>query len=230
MRIVFVRHGHPNYKLDCLTELGHLHAEAAAERLANEGIEKIYTSTCGRAVETAFHTADRIGIPREDIVYCSFMREIHWGSKDGTVIYKNGNPWDVSDRMVANGEELDRADWRTMEPFCHSKVVSYADAVAERADIWLSFLGYKREGKFYRVTNANDRTVAMFSHAGSSSAVLSHLFGIPFPMFFWSFRPNFTSITVVEMLGENGDLTFPRFEIVTDSRHIGNISLETPQN
>jgi glycosyltransferase involved in cell wall biosynthesis len=38
MRIVFVRHGHPNYADDCLTELGHEHAEAASLRLLNEGI------------------------------------------------------------------------------------------------------------------------------------------------------------------------------------------------
>ena len=29
MRIIFVRHGHPNYRKDCLTELGHLQAKAA---------------------------------------------------------------------------------------------------------------------------------------------------------------------------------------------------------
>lgn len=230
MRIVFVRHGHPNYKLDCLTDLGHRHAEAAAERLASEGIEKIYTSTCGRAVETAFHTADRIGIPREEIVYCPFMREIRWGSRDGQPLHGNGNPWELSDLMVERGEPLDASDWATRGAFANNTVVSHAGAVAERADVWLSYLGYKREGQFYRVTGANDRTVAMFSHAGSSSAVLSHLFGIPFPQFFWAFRADFTSITVVEMLGENGALTFPRFEIVTDSRHIGGISRETPQN
>ena len=38
MRIIFVRHGHPNYVNDCLTELGHKHAAAAAERLKDEGI------------------------------------------------------------------------------------------------------------------------------------------------------------------------------------------------
>ena len=32
MRIIFVRHGHPNYRKDCLTELGHAHAEAAPSR------------------------------------------------------------------------------------------------------------------------------------------------------------------------------------------------------
>ena len=53
MRILFVRHGHPNYELDCLTELGKKQAEAAALRLKDEGIEEIYASTCGRAFETA---------------------------------------------------------------------------------------------------------------------------------------------------------------------------------
>ena len=42
---------------DCLTELGHLQAEAAAMRLKDSGIEKIYASTYGRAVETAEHIA-----------------------------------------------------------------------------------------------------------------------------------------------------------------------------
>ena len=54
MRIVFVRHGHPNYEKDCLTDLGRLHAAAAAERLAAEGITEIYSSTCGRAYETSY--------------------------------------------------------------------------------------------------------------------------------------------------------------------------------
>ena len=41
MRIIFVRHGEPDYAHDCLTEMGKLQAVAAAERLRNEGIEEI---------------------------------------------------------------------------------------------------------------------------------------------------------------------------------------------
>ena len=44
MKIVFVRHGHPDYVNDCLTELGHKQAESAALRLKDEGIEEIYSS------------------------------------------------------------------------------------------------------------------------------------------------------------------------------------------
>ena len=41
MRIIFVRHGHPDYANDCLTPLGRKHAAAAAERLRDEGVEAI---------------------------------------------------------------------------------------------------------------------------------------------------------------------------------------------
>ncbi len=42
MKILFIRHGHPNYEKNCLTELGHLHAAAVAQRLKNEEVEEIY--------------------------------------------------------------------------------------------------------------------------------------------------------------------------------------------
>ena len=53
MRIIFVRHGHPNYQLDCLTPLGKKQAEAAAKRLHEEKIDLVCASTKGRAMETA---------------------------------------------------------------------------------------------------------------------------------------------------------------------------------
>lgn len=63
MKLLLVRHGHPNYELDCLTSLGHLQAEAAAKRLMDKNIDLFYSSTCGRAVETAQYTAKEYGLP-----------------------------------------------------------------------------------------------------------------------------------------------------------------------
>ena len=45
MKIYFIRHGHPDYKNDCLTELGHRQAAAAAEKLKDSGIGQIFSST-----------------------------------------------------------------------------------------------------------------------------------------------------------------------------------------
>ena len=102
MRIVFVRHGHPDYARDCLTELGHRHADAAARRLEGEGISRIFSSTCGRALETARHLADVLGLP---VVRCDFMREISWGAEDGGALPADGHPWTLADEMIAACKE-----------------------------------------------------------------------------------------------------------------------------
>ena len=76
MRLIFIRHGHPDYKKDCLTELGHKHAQAMVKRLSDEKIDRIYSSSCGRAVETAQHLADARGM---NVTLCDFMREVKMG-------------------------------------------------------------------------------------------------------------------------------------------------------
>ncbi len=225
MKIYFVRHGHPDYKHDCLTELGHSQAEAAAERLENCGIEQLFSSTRGRALQTAEHTAKRLGL---EIIKCEFIREMNWAAFEGETIPFNGHPWNVSDLRVSEGESLLCTDWQTKEPYCRSNVVERSRLVAEGLDKWLCELGYTREGEYYRVTGENtDRAVAMFSHAGSSSAALAHMFNIPFPQFVAAFHLDFTSVTLVELPCEKGRLVYPKFIFVDDARHIEGLSSET---
>lgn len=135
MRIIFVRHGHPDYKNDCLTPLGHEQAKAAAARLQNE-----------------------------------------------------------------------------------------------KVDAWLSGLGYDREGEYYRVREANDQTIMLVSHGGSSSCVLSHLFNLPLPFVLKNIPANLTGITVVKMAGDVGSLISPKFEMVNDARHIQDVTDPTYDN
>lgn len=219
MRIIFVRHGHPNYRNDCLTELGHVQAAAAAERLMSEGITEIHSSSCGRAYETAKHTADKLGLT---VTQHDFIREIGWGSVvEGEELFKNGHPWFTVDEMLAQGKEIMNPDWRNTEEFCRNKVVWHVDQVCEGIDKWMSGLGYEREGAYYRVTGENtDRTVAMFSHAGSSSAALSRILNLPFIYMCYTMPPNFTGITVLILSDEKGALTAPKIELLNDAKHI----------
>ena len=218
LRIIFVRHGHPNYRKDCLTELGHEHAAADAQRLKDEGICEVHSSSCGRAVETAQYTANLLGLP---VIQHDFMREIGWGSVDGSELFENGHPWLTTDDMILRGENLMRVDWRETDRFRNNKVVQFVDNVAVCIDQWLETLGYTREGSLYRVTGSNtDRTIAMFSHAGSSSAAMSHMFNLPFPYFCKAMEMNLTSISIVHLLDTPNELVLPRFEIANDSRHI----------
>ena len=223
MRIIFVRHGHPDYANDCLTKVGHLQAEAAAQRLCGEKIHGVYSSSCGRAAQTAAHIADAHGMKVE---LCDFMREITWGSIDDEPILHNGHPWYVSDEMISAGKTLMSEDWWKDESFCKNKIVSQVKQIGCDFDCFLAKFGYKRDGNFYRVCKSNPNNIVMVSHGGSSSAVFSHIFNLPLPFVCTAIRPDFTAITVVTFCGENGSLISPRLEIANDMRHIVDIAVE----
>ena len=223
MRIIFVRHGHPDYAHDCLTELGRQHAAAAALRLQDEGIEAIYSSTHGRAMETASHLADALHLP---VTGCDFMREINWGSVDGEPLFADGHPWDTVDRMVAQGESLVDPDWQNSETFRRNRVVQCVEKVAAGTDAWLATLGYTREGLYYRAGKDTKRTIAAFGHGGASTAILAHLFNLPFPFVTSTMGPDYTGITIVELPDEEGALVKPRLEMLNDARHIRGLTVE----
>ena len=149
MRIYFIRHGHPNYALDCLTEIGCLQAEACAERLKDAGIQKIFSSSQGRAKETAEHTARKLGLAVESV---DFIRELAWGSKTEEPIFKDGHPWFVVDDMVLKGENILDRNWEETDRFSSSVVGERVKTVTGGLDEWLRTLGYEREGNFYRIT------------------------------------------------------------------------------
>jgi probable phosphoglycerate mutase len=234
MRIVFVRHGHPNYVNDCLTELGRKHVAAAAERLKDEGISEIYSSTNGRALETAGYVAEKYGLP---IVKCEFMREISWGSVDNEPLFFDGHPWSTVDAMVAKGESILNPNWASAEPFARNKMVGYVENIATALDEWLKNLGYTREGLYYRVAgkdavNADgnrintNKTIAAFGHGGAGSAIFSHLFNLPYPFVCTTLNQDYTGITIVELPDTPGALVKPRFEIMNDARHIKDLRIE----
>ena len=223
MRIIFVRHGHPDYKHDCLTELGHKHAEAVAERLREEHIERICASSCGRAAQTAEHIAR---LQNKEVETFDFMREIGWGTAEGEEIPHRGHPWSLAEDMIADARTLMSSTWFAEDPFAHNTVTKNVRKVGENFDLWLADMGYVREGEYYRVTEPRYQTVAMVSHGGSSSAAIAHLFNLSFPFFCGTVHPDFTAITIVSFEGEEGALITPRIEIMNDCRHIAGI--DTP--
>ncbi len=218
MVILFVRHGHPNYEKDCLTELGHEQAENAAVRLSSEPISEIYASSCGRAYETAMHTANKLS---KSITKLDFMREIRWGAQSGAEIYKNGHPWYTAAYAASLGHSLVDESWTKNPPFAGNIVFSEVERVSCEFDKWMHTLGYERDGTGYKVTGDNtDKTVALFSHAGSSSAVLSHLLNLPFFYICGTLPPDFTSITAIRLSNEKGTYASPVIEYANDSKHI----------
>ena len=219
MRIVFVRHGEPDYARDCLTERGRDQARAAAERLREEGIEEIYSSPLGRAAETAAFTSEALGLPVRTL---DWMRELHWGSTDGTPMPADGHPWDLADMLAGEGRDLTDPGWREHAYFRSNKVTAEADRVAEETDRWLRTLGYERNGAYYRCIRPDSRqaTVALFSHGGSSAAAMGHILNLPFPYACALFHLEFTGITIIRLDRNPGRQGLPCLELANDGRHI----------
>ena len=219
MRIVFVRHGEPDYENDCLTPLGRVQARAAAERLREEGIEEICSSPLGRAAETAAAAAEALKLPVRTL---GFMRELRWGSVNGGPIPFGGHPWDLADRMAEEGWDLTDPGWRGHPYFSGNLVTAEADSVARKTDEWLAGLGYRREGLYYRCVRPDSRqtTVALFSHGGSSAAAMAHILNLPFPYACGLFHLEFTGITIIRLDRNPGSAALPCLELANDSRHI----------
>ena len=60
MRILFIRHGDPDYTIDSLTEQGKIEAELLSQKLSKMKIDYIYSSTLGRAIDTASYTLNKL--------------------------------------------------------------------------------------------------------------------------------------------------------------------------
>lgn len=218
MRIVFVRHGEPNYEKDCLTERGHEQAKIAAERLRNEDITEIYASPLGRAMETAGYTSELLGLPIKKL---DFMEEIYWALGDGP-LYGPGHPWMTVDEMALKGIDLNRPDWRESPFFKTNRVLECVDRIDKGIDEWLESLGYVRNGFYYdhKTEEKEHRTVALFSHGGSSSVAMGHILNLPFPYVCGLLHIDFTGITVLRMSRRKGPITLPCMELANDVRHL----------
>ena len=224
MKIVYVRHGQPDYKTDTLTELGHLHAEAAAERLTAYNITEIYSSPLGRARETAEHTARRLGL---EVVTVDSFRELGWGDPNAEPGAKKLPPWEYVHHFAKIGQSITDPDWTQKEPWCHDKVVARVQAAQEGFDAFLEQHGYRRTGDSYAVTEvASDKTIAIFGHGGHSTAIFAHMMNMPFPLACQLFRLDFTNISVFQFNGEAGLFTVPRFDMIGNAEHIRNLSVE----
>ena len=176
MRFLFIRHGEPDYINDCLTATGKLQAEAAAKRLAGEGICEIYASPLGRAQETANYTAETLGLK---ITTLDFMREISWG---GEGVPDDGHIWTLAGKMLYEDNfDFYKQDWREHPYFKHNTVMPCYDKVAAGIDEFLEGQGYRHDGRRFFCSQPNDKTIALFSHGGSGGAALSHILSMPFP-------------------------------------------------
>ncbi len=181
MRLLFIRHGEPDYEKDSLTEKGFREAEYLAEYLAGEKIDTCYVSPLGRAKDTAAPTLKRKHMRAEE---CHWLQEFPAKVIRPDKGYKI-NCWDFLPQDWMNVREYyDRDAWASTSLMQEGNVLEEYNYVTKSFDALLEKHGYVRDGNFYRAVKPNRDTIAFFCHFALECVLLGHLIGAS-PMVLW---------------------------------------------
>ena len=226
MNLYIVRHGNPNYGLDCLTELGHRQAEAAAEALEALDIDEIYSSPMGRARETAKHLSDRIGKP---ITIEPWAHEVEAYAKtaDGRPVQlvSIGGDFLLSPELIAMG-----GDWMKHPRFDGEESVRRViEEVEGGMGDFLRRQGYVLDGERFRAldpAHPNEKNVALFCHAGVFLVMTAYLLRIPHRIAWNTLFMYTTGYTWCNITTNDEGWGMPRYYFVNNTAHLTSRGIE----
>lgn len=219
MRIVFVRHGEPDYEHDSLTEKGFREADLLAPRVAKWDVKQFYCSPLGRAQRTCEHAMQLITPPRDVIIY-DWLREFPIPVKDTE---KDGMrlAWDFLPDKWADDELMtDKDDWWKSPLMQNPELKPYYDKVVKGLDELIESYGYKRNGHYYDVVKHSDDTIVIFCHFGIISFMMSHLINVSPVNLLHGFCMQPTSVTVLNTEERDGEHAFFRCHMYGDTQHL----------
>ncbi len=230
MLLYFVRHGDPIYNPDSLTPLGHRQAEAVAKRLAVHGIDRIFSSTSTRAIQTAEPTSE---ICKKEITLLDWCNEGHAWNEFAIPIDEKRNTWIFQHPTVApllNQRSVFALgeDWHTHPDLAPYHLGDGMARVSREADAFLASLGYThdRERMVYVCTAPQSERVALFAHQGFGMMFLSAVLDIPYPVLIQRFDLSHSSVTVL-YFAESGESCVPKVLTLSNDSHIYRDGLPT---
>lgn len=217
MRLIFIRHGEPDYEHDTLTEKGWREAECLASRVEKWKIDEIFCSPLGRALDTARPSLKRLG--REAVVL-PWLEEFRGKIKNPRK-NKIGVPWDFfPDDWTKEPLLYDKDNWPKAPVMQTGPVEEVFGETCRGIDSLLAERGYVREGGFYRVKETRDENLVFFCHQGITLAILAHLLGVAAPVFWQGIFLPPTSVTIAGMEEVKAGAASFRCQGMGDVRHL----------
>lgn len=224
MRIIFIRHGDPNYENDSLTEKGIREAKLLSKRVSSwKDITDIYCSPLGRAKETASYSLDILG--RNAEVY-SWLKEFAY-MIDDPVTGRHGVPWDFMPQYWTEIDEMyDKDNWKKTEIYrSNPELIPAYDDVCINLDNLLGKYGYKRYHNYYvtehtQTPDKPETTLVFFCHLGITCVMMSHLLGISPALLFHGFYLPPTSVTILAAEERIPGKAMFRTQVMGDTRHL----------
>ena len=218
MLLYIIRHADPIYNPDTLTNKGKLQAQALAKRLAVHGLDKIYSSPSGRALETAKPTAEMLGL---DIGIEEWTKEV---DDRFSVVLPDGQKKfavNLENTVYRSEQNLDLGSrWHEAEIFDSINAKSEYDKICSCSDDFLARHGYVRHGGVYRIERGNNDRVAVFCHGGLSQLWLAHLLNIPVHTVFAGIGISHTGVTILDFENRDNGITAPYCLCLSDISHI----------
>lgn len=199
MKLVFIRHGDPDYVNDSLTAKGRREAELLSKRVLGLSGDYYYLSPLGRAQETANICLDKFENRDElKVATCPWLREF------SPVICRPDRPdrpgicWDwMPEDWTACDCFYDYEHWTEHPLFEGAKVREETEYICEEFEKLLNRHGYYSEGRYFRAERPNADTLVFFCHFGITMVLLGYLFKLS-PMVLWhSSLATTTSLTTV---------------------------------
>ena len=233
MKIFYIRHGDPIYNPDRLTPLGARQAEALAKRLALHGVDEIYSSPSGRAMQTATPLSEILKKPITTLDWCN--ETLVW--EEFTVTDENGRRdwifWDGKCRNKFKEKPIRLSDDKWYEdPFFDPKVGEGVQRVNREVDSFLAGFGYvhDREKGVYKVEKDNTKRIAIFAHQGFSMAFFSSVLDIPYPMFSARFDISHSCVSLIDFPEIGKAEIIPKILWYSNDSHLYKDGLPTKYN
>lgn len=217
MKIIFIRHGDPNYEIDNLTEKGKIEAELLADRVKKWDVKKFYSSPLGRAKATADYSMKNIN---RDYEVLDWLQEFYYPIVD-PVTGKERIAWDLLPTYWTREEILyDKDQWMNASIMKTGEISEKAQIVFNGIDEILKKNGYERNENYYTVKNANTDTIVIFCHLGVTFVMLSHLLGISASVLWQQFFIAPSSVTLVESEEREKGVASFRVKMFGDISHL----------
>lgn len=242
MRLIFIRHGDPDYANDNLTEKGRREVKELTKRVcAWNNITEIFCSPLGRAKATAAPSLEKLN---RNAVIKDWLQEFptKHQSADGKIV----KTWDIiPEEFCAHPELFHKDDWCNNDYMGKEIPVLYKK-VCDGIDEILADYGYVRNKHgFYDVKNPvenrnwkdpidnyhltsvkedypQEPVLVFFCHLGVMFTIISHLVNVS-PVQLWQgFYVAPTSLTILNSEERNKGHAWFRVERLGDTNHLTN--------
>lgn len=223
MLLFYIRHGDPIYNPDSLTPQGELQAKALSKRLGVHGIDKIFSSSSNRAIQTAKPTADLLNKEITILDWCNekyAWYEFIMKNSDGVDMWACETPefreLFVSEEIKAMGDK-----WYNHPKLKGGKFEQGLKRIGEHTDEFMLSLGYRhdRSKNGYIAERPNDERIALFAHAGFGGAFLSCLLDAFYPDYSVRNVMGHSGMTVIEFDNKEG-FVIPKVLQYSNDSHI----------